>query len=104
MSTASSLLTLHFLSRHVRVSFVPFCFSGSLWHLPGWQFCTDIISPPNISVAILVFLKCRKELPSLTFTRMLVQHFYPQSCRLIVWTIRIYFWMLVFPLSLSDPS
>lgn len=79
-------------------------FYGSLWNMPGWQIYTRVISPPNISASILVFLKCRKELPSLlTLTGMLVQLFPEQSSRLIVWTIRICFWMMLFPLSLSDP-
>ena len=60
-------------------------------------------SSPNISASILVFLKCQKELPSLTLTGMLAQRFPAQSTSLIVWTIRICFWMLLFPLSLSDP-
>ena len=36
-------------------------FYGSLWSLPGWQIYTRVISPPNISASILVFLKCQKD-------------------------------------------
>ena len=55
-----------------------------------------VSSPPNISASILVFLKCQKELPSLTLTGMLVQLSPAQSSRLILWTICICFWMLLY--------
>lgn len=95
------------LSAYACASFVrmPCCsmaLYGTCW--VGKLGYTRVIAPPNISASILVFLKCQKELPSLlTLTGMLVQLFPEQSSRLIVWTIRICFWMMLFPLSLSDP-
>ena len=94
----SSGLTLHGLFQDIHASFVPCC---SMALYGTCRVSKSILVSYHAS--ILVFLKCQKELASLTLTGMLVQLFPAQSSRLIVWTIRICFWMLLFPLSLSDP-